>query len=228
MNDKQAARRVVLAALSTVYEPLGLGSPFLLKGRLIIQSLCKNNLIWGEPIDDNTAQEWFKWRNNMMMMMDGKNIAWCLNPENFGNFVNYNLPHFPDARESGYGQSSYIWLLSDSGHVHCILLIGKSRVVPFRLVSIPMLKLTAATLSVNISNMMENEMDIHVDNEIFWTDRKVILEYIDSGVRQFKLFVASRVQQIKGHTSPKWWYYIESSSNPADDAYLGLDSKKKD
>ena len=75
MNDKQAARRVVLAALSTVYEPLGLGSPFLLKGRLIIQSLCKNNLIWGEPIDDNTAQEWFKWRNNMMMMMDGKNIA---------------------------------------------------------------------------------------------------------------------------------------------------------
>ena len=82
-------------------------------------------------------------------------------------------------------------------------MIGKSRVVPFRLVSIPMLKLTAATLSVNISNMMENEMDIHVDNEIFWTDRKVILEHIDSGVRQFKLFVASRVQQIKGHTSPK-------------------------
>ena len=55
MNDKQAARRVVLAALSTVYEPLGLGSPFLLKGRLIIQSLWKNSSIWGEPIDDITA-----------------------------------------------------------------------------------------------------------------------------------------------------------------------------
>ena len=74
MNDKQVARRVVLAALSTAYEPLGLGSPFLLKGRLIIQSLWKNSSIWGEPIDDNTAQEWFKWRNNMMMM-DGKSIA---------------------------------------------------------------------------------------------------------------------------------------------------------
>ena len=74
MNDKPAARRVVLAALSTVYEPLGLGSPFLLKDRLIIQSLCKNSLIWGEPIDDNAAQEWFKWKNNVMMM-NRKSIA---------------------------------------------------------------------------------------------------------------------------------------------------------
>ena len=74
MNDKPAARRVVLAALSTVYEPLGLGSPFLLKDRLIIQSLYKNSLIWGEPIDDNAAQEWFKWKNNVMMM-NRKSIA---------------------------------------------------------------------------------------------------------------------------------------------------------
>ena len=65
-----------------------------------------------------------------------------------------------------------------------------------------MIKLNAATLSANISNMMENEMDIHVYDEIFWTDRKVVLEYINSGVRQFKLSVASRVQQIKSHTSP--------------------------
>ena len=65
-----------------------------------------------------------------------------------------------------------------------------------------MIKLNAATLSANISNMMENEMDIHVYDEIFWTDRKVVLEYINSGVRQFKLSVASRVQQIKSHASP--------------------------
>ena len=65
-----------------------------------------------------------------------------------------------------------------------------------------MIKLNAVTLSANISNMMENEMDIHVYDEIFWTDRKVVLEYINSGVRQFKLSVASRVQQIKSHASP--------------------------
>ena len=49
--------------------------------------------------------------------------------------------------------------------------------------------------------MLKNELDIHVDDEIFWTDSKVVLEYINSDV--------------------------ERSSNPADDPSQGLDSKKK-
>ena len=95
MDDKPATRRGLLAALSSLYDRLGLGAPFLLKGRLIIQRLCKNNLNWDEPIDDDTAQEWLKWRNNLMTL-DGKSIARCLKTENFGNVVNYALQHFTD------------------------------------------------------------------------------------------------------------------------------------
>ena len=129
MDDKPATRRGLLAALSSVYGPLGLGASFLLKGRLIIQRLCKNSLNWDEPIDDDTAQEWLKWRNNLKTL-DGKSIARFLKPENFGDVVNCTLHHFSDAWESGYGKSSYIQLLNESGRVHCTLLIGKSRVAP--------------------------------------------------------------------------------------------------
>ena len=83
-----------------------------------------------------------------------------------------------------------------------------------------------ATLSVKISNMLKNEL--HVDYEIFWTDSKVVLGYINSNARQFKVFVANRVQQIRDHTSPKQMHYVESSRNPADDVSRGLGSKKKD
>ena len=41
------------------------------------------------------------------------------------------------------------------------------------------------------------------------------------------VFVANRVQQIRDHTSPKQWYYVESSSNPGVDSSRGLNSKKK-
>ena len=149
--------------------------------------------------------------------MDVKSIARCLKRENFGNVVNCTLYHFSDACESGYGHSSYVRLLNQSVQVHCTLLIAKSRVTSLKFVSIPRLELTAATLSVKISKMLKNELDIHVD-----------LGYINSDARQFKVFVANRVQQIRDHTSPKQWHYVESSSNPADDASRGLDSKKKD
>ena len=123
-----------------------------------------------------------------------------LKPENFGNVINCTLHHFLDACESGYDLSSYIRLLNESGQVHCTLLIGKSRVVPFKFVSIPKLQLTAGTVSV-ISKMLKNELDIHFDVQIFWTDSKVVLGYINSDARRFKVFVANRVQQIRDHTS---------------------------
>ena len=91
-DHKSATRRGLLAALSSVYDPLGLGAPFL-KGKLIIQRLCKSNLNWDVPMYDDIAQEWLKWRNNLMTL-DGKSIARCLKAEKFGNVVNCTLHHF--------------------------------------------------------------------------------------------------------------------------------------
>ena len=44
MNNKSATGLGLLAALSSMYDPLGLAAPFLLKGRQIIQRLCKQDL----------------------------------------------------------------------------------------------------------------------------------------------------------------------------------------
>ena len=60
MDDKPPTRCGLLAALSSVYDLLVLEAPFLLKSRIIIQRLCKNDLNWDESIDDDTAQEWLK------------------------------------------------------------------------------------------------------------------------------------------------------------------------
>ena len=54
--------------------------------------------------------------------------------------------------------------------------------------------MAAAALSVKISKMLKNELDIPMDDKIFWTDSKVVLGYINSGVHQLKVFVANRVQ----------------------------------
>ena len=162
------------------------------------------------------------------MTLDGKSIARCLKPENFGNVANCTLHHFLDTWESEYGQSSCIKLLNQSDQVQCTLLIGKSRVAPLKFVSIPRIELTAATMSVKISKMLKNELDIHVNNEIFWTDSKAVLGFINSDARWFKVFVANRVQQMRHHADPKQWHYVESSNISAYDASRGLDSKKKD
>lgn len=103
--------------------------------------------------------------------MDGRSIARCLKSYNFANVFSCTLHHFSDECEGEYGQSSYIGLLNGSGKTHC---------------TTPRLELTAASLSVKISKMLKTEMDIHVDDEIFWNDDNAILGYIN------RMFVGSR------------------------------------
>ena len=77
LGNLNAARRGFLAVLSGIYDPLGLCSPLLLKRRQIIQTLCKQNLEWDDPIDDEIAQEWLKWRNNLITSRD-KSLSRCM------------------------------------------------------------------------------------------------------------------------------------------------------
>ena len=88
-------------------------------------------------------------------------------------------------------------MINENGDVHCCLIFGKSRVAPVKYVSIPRLELTAATFSVKVSHMLRRELDIPVASEKFWTDSQVALGYISNEVRQFKTFIANRVQFIR-------------------------------
>ena len=85
-------------------------------------------------------------------------------------------------------------MINENGVVHCCLIFGKSRVAPVKYVSIPRLALTAATLSVKVSDMLRSKLDVPVLSEEFWTDGQVVLGYLSNNPRRFKTFVANRVQ----------------------------------
>ena len=59
-----------------------------------------------------------------------------------------------DASEEGYGRVSYLRLVDTKNKIHCVFVMGKSRVAPLKFVSIPHLELIAATLSVKMSKLI--------------------------------------------------------------------------
>ena len=192
--------------LSSIYDPLGLGTPFLLKGRLIIQHLCRVRLEWNEPIDERSSYVWLKWKNTLVVM-ENISIPRCYKPTDFGQIVEYTLHQFSDASDTGYGQTSYLRMINEIRDVHCCLIFGKSRVAPVKYVSIPKLELTAATLSVKVSDMLRKELDIPVASEEIWTLSQVVLGYISNETRRF---VANRVQFVSEITKDQQWHYVFS------------------
>ena len=160
-----------------------------------------------------------------MNQLENLPISRSIQPTDFGEIKSVTLHRFSDASENGYGQCSYIRLVDDDNRVHCSLLLGKSRVVPKNFISIPWLELTAALLSVK--SLLMKELDIICVNEVFWTNSKVVLDYITNTVKRFKTFVANRVQQIKEKTVVQQWRYVPTKENPADDASRDLNAARE-
>ncbi|XP_072769709.1 uncharacterized protein [Nerophis lumbriciformis] len=70
--------------------------------------------------------------------------------------------------------------------------------------------------------MLKGELDIKIDQEMFWTDSQVVIGYINNDARRFHIYVANRVQLIRNNSDPSQWYYVDTSENPADHASRGL------
>ncbi|KAF7641096.1 hypothetical protein LDENG_00294180, partial [Lucifuga dentata] len=99
--------------------------------------------------------------------------------------------------------------------------MAKSRVAPIKVTTVPRLELTAAVVSVAVSNTLKEELGLADIDEYFWTDSKVVLGYINNEARRFHTFVSNRIQKIHLSTSPQQWRYVPTDKNPADLASRG-------
>ena len=81
--------------LSSIYDPLGLISPFILQGRRIIQELCQGKLDWDERVSDDLAELWEKWRSNISSLSKMR-VQRCYKPLGFGKAINASLHYFTD------------------------------------------------------------------------------------------------------------------------------------
>jgi hypothetical protein len=71
-------------------------------------------------------------------------------------------------------------------------------------------------MSIKISNFLQKELEYENVNDIFLTDRKVVLGYVNNKARRFHIFIANRVQKIRDVTSPDQWHHIGTKENQAD------------
>ncbi len=218
LKDHPLSRRGLLSTVSSVYDPLGFASPAILPARQILQELCRQKLGWDDNIEFEQQRRWIEWTSNLHELEEF-HINRCLKPHGFENPSTVLMHHFADASGVGYGTASYIRLISDSGEIHCQLLMVKSRVAPLKKVTIPRMELTAATVAVKVDAMLRRELQLRIDESIFWTDSTTVLSYIKSEVACFHTFVANRVQVIREGSSPSQWRYVNTGQNPADHLY---------
>lgn len=219
-KQKAPSRRSILSTLNSVYDPLGFLAPIMLAGKGILQELCRMRCGWDDAVPALMAEKWKEWLAGLAHISIFR-VKRCLKPKSY-KVLRAQLIHFCDASEKGYGTVSYVRLTSNHGIPHVVFVMGKARVAPLKVVTIPRLELAAAVLAARIDRMLIKELQLNLSDSIFWTDSTSVLKYILSDSRRFQTYVANRVATIRDLTQKSQWRYIGTAFNPADSASRGL------
>ena len=198
--DDQVTRRNMISMICSIFDPLGLASPFVVKGKMIFQEATRLGLSWDEEPPVGIVQRWKSWERTLVDLCLIK-VPRCIKPKEF-NDATVELHHFSDASEKAYGCCTYVRCLNKQGKIQTTLLMSKNKVAPIKMVTIPRLELQAAVLSAKIDYTLRRELELSLNRSYFWVDSELVLKYIKNKNRRFQVYVGNRVATIRQLTEP--------------------------
>ena len=104
-------------------------------------------------------------------------------------------------------------------------IIIKCKVTPLKLLSVPKLELEVAIIGVRLLKTVQKEAILKIHDPHFWTDSRVVLDWIVSKKKQ-KLLVANRIREIIESSKFSQWHYILTNQNPGDHVTRGLEPEE--
>ena len=100
------------------------------------------------------------------------------------------------------------------GQRHIGFIMGKSKLAPKPVHTIPHLDLSAAVLAVEMADVIVEETDAELQATKFYTDSKIMLGYIHNTTWRFHVYISNRVAHIRKSTDPEQWHFISTEHNP--------------
>ena len=229
------SKRELLAWISSMFDPLGIIAPFILKGRLYFQLVNMEDIEWNDQVPDHVIVPFNVYKDSIVHLTKVKIPRWTsvLGLEDCVS----ELLICCDASASGYGIVAYVrrHLIGDN-EAHVAFYMGKSHVVPLQMLrdqvegqqdhgdSIPRLELVAARLAAIWRDIIVRESGETFDEVILFSDSTTVLSWIFDWTKRFKTFENFRLKMIRILTLLSEWLYIHTRLNPADLSSKGIEA----
>ncbi|XP_047992723.1 uncharacterized protein LOC125231325 [Leguminivora glycinivorella] len=215
-HTRKPTKREALKVVMSVFDPLGLLTPIVIQGKILLQQIWRSGIGWDQDVQDDDHLIWKRWIGRLI------NVCTCKVPRHYvpePTSCAIELHIFCDASEKAYASVAYWRFVREDGKIWVALVTSKSRVTPLKPVSIPRLELQAAVLATRLACAIEKDHDtIKPAKRYFWTDSSAVISWIKGDPRNYKTFVSNRLGEIAENTNNREWRWLSTSHNVADDA----------
>ena len=145
-----------------------------------------------------------------------------------GPFDNTELHMFGDSSQDIFSAVAFprarVTTLTGKIKTELAFVLGKARVAPMKVMTVPKLELQAALLAARLKNEIIQALTVTVNQVFMWTDSTTVLQWINSNEKQ-PIFVANRVCEILEYTSVDQWNHFATKDNPADAGTRGMSAE---
>ena len=177
-----ATKRNVLKVAASVYDPLGILSPMVVKMKVLLQEACRLQYAWDIPLPDEVARIWRKWIDDL------EKIKSIVIPRSYFyrievEIVSHALHGFADASLIGYCYVVYLVYRTVANMYFSELVCSKSKVNPVVKLTLPKLELLAALILAQLMNTVKTALSDeipHFEQVICWGDNTSALSWIKS------------------------------------------------
>ena len=145
---KSLTQRLVLSLVSKVYDTIGLVAPFTVGARLILKDIWRvNGQSWDDELPKDTADRFLAW------CFELPRLAEITIPRSYfsGPFQHLELHMFGDSSQDVFSAVGFLRTQATctSGEIitELAFVLGKARVAPMKLMTVPKLELQAALLA---------------------------------------------------------------------------------
>ncbi|XP_058456787.1 uncharacterized protein LOC131434155 [Malaya genurostris] len=211
-------KRSILSAISQLFDPLGLISPIIVKGKILTQHLWLLPCSWDDEVPDHIANSWTNLAAELPKLANFHVSRYALLQSS-----SVQLHTFCDASESAYGACAYARCVNSVGQVRVQLLASKSRVAPLKKITLPRLELCATEVGAKLHAKIYKALQVPVTGSYFWSDSTVALQWLRAPPSTWKTFVANRFSEIQSLTHGAFWNHVKGTDNPADLVTRGMD-----
>ena len=163
--------------ISTIYDPLGILTPALLKPKKIIQDLWKKKIDWDETIPHQLLAQWNAWKQDLENITKISLNRWFGFHKENDNDVELHV--FCDGSTIAYGAVAYLKRISiDKSKPVCSFVMSKSRLAPMKeaTITVPRLELQAAVLAVRLKLAILDQLEFPVSTVRLRSDSQIIIK----------------------------------------------------
>ena len=106
--EEASTKREMFSQLSSQFDPLGMASPFLLGGKLILQRVSSSGVSWDDVLPDDIRKDWKKWLASLGLLEEFSIPRNCL-PDCAPHGTSTKQLHgFTDVSNSAYSCVIYL------------------------------------------------------------------------------------------------------------------------